>query len=84
MWHGLGEVSLSWPVMWHMLSEVAYWGCVMWYRLGEVDHWLAVTWHCGRAHLLTWTDGRVPRDTRVLRWPNQEMPCGIVIVSGFF
>jgi hypothetical protein len=40
----------------------------------EVDHWLAATWHCGGAHLsgdlclggahlLTWTNGRVPRGT---------------------
>jgi hypothetical protein len=45
---------------------------------GEVDHWLTATWHCGGArlsgdlclggtHLLTWTNGRVPRGTWLLR-----------------
>jgi hypothetical protein len=55
---------------------------------GEVDHWLTTTWHCSGAHLsgdlclggaylLTWTNGRVPRDTRLLKWLNQGLPRGI-------
>jgi hypothetical protein len=64
MWHRLGEVALSWPAMWH--------------KLGETAHYLAATWHYGgahlsdvlrqgRAHLLTWTNRRVPRGTAMLR-----------------
>jgi hypothetical protein len=94
MWHKLSEVALSWPAMWHRLGEVDCCGCAIWHGLGEVDHWLAATWHydgthlsgylChGGAHLLTWTNGRVPRGTQLLRWPNQGLPCGTVIVIGF-
>jgi hypothetical protein len=54
---------------------------------GEVDHWLTGTWHCGGAHLsgdlcsggahlLTWTNGRVPRGTLLLSWPNLMLPRG--------
>jgi hypothetical protein len=60
----------------------------------EVDHWLTATWHCdgahlsgdlclGGAHLLTWTNRRVPRGTQLLRWLNQGLPCGTVIVAEF-
>jgi hypothetical protein len=75
--------------------DVGCCGSVMWHRLGEVDHWLAATWHYGGAHLsgdlwqggahlLTWTNGRVPHGTQLLRWPNQGLPCGTVIVTSFF
>jgi hypothetical protein len=60
----------------------------MWHRLGEVALLWPVTWHCGGAHLsgdlcqggahlLTWTNGRVPRGTWLLRWLNQGLPRGI-------
>jgi hypothetical protein len=55
----------------------------MWHGLGEMDHWLVATWHYGGARLLTWTNGRVSRDTQLLRWSNQGLPCGTVIVIGF-
>jgi hypothetical protein len=53
-----------------------------------MDHWLTATWHYGGAqlsgdlcqggaHLLTWTNGRVPRGTWLLRWLNQGLPRGI-------
>jgi hypothetical protein len=94
VWHRLSGVACCNCVMLHGLGDVACYGCAMWHRLDEVDHWLAATWHCGGAHLssdlfqggahlLTWINGRVPRGTQLLRWPNQELPCGIVIVIGF-
>jgi hypothetical protein len=54
--------------------------------LGEVDHWMTATWHyggahlsgdlcLGGAHLLMWTNRRVPRGTWLLRWLNQRLPC---------
>jgi hypothetical protein len=60
----------------------------------EVDHWLTATWHCdgahlsgdlclGGAHLLTWTNRRVPRGTQLLRWLNQGLPRGTVIAAEF-
>jgi hypothetical protein len=94
MWHRLSEVALYGCAMWHRLGEVAMCGCVMWYRLGEVALSWHVTWHsCGAhlsgdlfqngAHLLTWTNGRVSRGTQLLRWPNQGLPCDIIIITGF-
>jgi hypothetical protein len=58
----------------------------------EVDHWLTATWHyggahlsgdlcLGGAHLLTWTNRRVPRGTQLLRWLNQRLPRGIGCVG---
>jgi hypothetical protein len=40
----------------------------------EVAH-LSCDLCLGGAHLLTWTNGRVPRGTWLLRWLNQRLPC---------
>jgi hypothetical protein len=49
----------------------------------EVDHWLTATWHCGGAHLLTWTNRRVPCGTQLLRCLNQGLPRGTVTAAEF-
>jgi hypothetical protein len=98
MWQVGAEVASCCAAMCQLrFNSLLMWLCVAvpcgigW---GEVDHWLTATWQCGGAHLLgdlylggahllAWTNRRVPRGTQLLRWLNQGLPRGTIIAVEF-